>query len=279
MTRHLRWAIPLLLVPVAFFGATWGISALPDAGLGAALGRLALSLAALVLPAVALVVAFVGAVKVYGNWRRARGKYTKAEQGQVDRGIEATAAWNRASQLRRLLIGRGVPNQIHTWDVVAGEGEVFFQDARADYARFYGQNVSYSQGSAFFFGHPAFVMAGLGLSALGNAARRSVAEAQAQAQWREQQPCRLLVSNQRLLCQVGGRWLSFYYSAMTAVYPEVSDWVLIIQFETTEPLMLRGLDVPVAAVITTLMTHGPSSLAEHPSLKALGDIDEALSAQ
>jgi len=78
-----------------------------------------------------------------------------------------------------------------------------------------------------------------------------------------------VASNQRLLCQVGGRWLSFHYSAMTAVYPEVGDWTLITQYGGTSPLMLSGLHVPAAALFTVLGTHGPDAVAVHPSLQML----------
>ncbi|OUD87383.1 hypothetical protein BC477_05260 [Clavibacter michiganensis subsp. michiganensis] len=107
-------------------------------------------------------------------------------------------------------------------------------------------------------------------AAIGNASRRSAAEAQAAERWRELQPVRLVISDRRLLCQVGGRWLAFWYAGMTAVYPEVREWALVCQFPDVEPLRLRGVDAPIAAVITVLGTQGLDALRDHPSLQPLG---------
>jgi hypothetical protein len=56
---------------------------------------------------------------------------------------------------------------------------------------------------------------------------------------------------------------------MTAVYPEVDSWTLVTQFDSAEPLMLLGVDVPAAAVLTVRMTHGEDALVQHPGLMSL----------
>ena len=201
--------------------------------------------------------------------RHARGKFTPAETVQRQ-------AWSHAEHLLGDLLRRQTPATIRVWDLIPNQGEVFFSDASATYARYYGRDVSYSRSSTFAFGHPAFVLAALGASAIGNASRRSRAESIAREQWREHQSVRLVVSNQRLICQVGGQWLSFYYSAITAMYPEVEQWTLICQFDSAPPIMLHGEYIPAASVITTLMTHGLEALEEHPSLQRLRNATESL---
>lgn len=271
---HLRWIIPLVLAPVTYllFGyAAYVLGVLTaDDDVAATFGQLALLAAAVLVPVAALIVAIVQAVRVHGQGRRARGRFTAQERAVIDTRDRSTTAWQSAADLRALLLARQLPAQVEVWDVVPGQGEVFFLDTSAEYFRYYGQDVSYTRTSGFYFGRPAFVAAGIAVSAIGNVVNRSVAVAQAQAQWREHQQGRLLVSNQRLVCQVnGGQWLSFPYSSMTAIHPEVETWTFIAQFGTAAPLMLRGIDVPAAAVIATLMTHGPDALAQHPGLQPL----------
>lgn len=268
MKRHLKWIVPLLLVPVIFYGAMAGATRLAGVvadqpgNAGAAVGVLALMAIAFIGPIVALVAAIRAMVTA--------SRQPKVELARENLEQQSAGAWEHARALRLHLLGRQTPHHIETWDVVANPGEVFFYDVPAEYARHYGQDVNYSQSSGFYFGQPAFVIAALGISAIGNARRRSAAELHAQAQWRDHQPVRLIVSNQRLICRVGPQWVSFYFNAMSAVFPEVDHWTLIVQFNATSALMLRGDYIPAAAVITTMMTHGIDALEQHPSLRRLG---------
>lgn len=277
MKRHLSWAIPLLAALTICIGA--GVGALElnriasrDASISAAFGAVVLGAIALIGTFIGLFFAIAGAVEMRRKRRHSEGRFTSTERAPSDAERRASDAWRHSSELRLGLLQRRMPEQIRTWDLIANDGEVYFYDVSAEYSRFYGETVSYSRSSGFYSGRPAFVIAGLVVSAVGNAARHSAAVAQARAQWRENQPCRLIVSNQRLVCQVGGQWLSFYYSAMTATYPEVGTWTLVTQFDSAAPLMLRGLYVPAAALITILMTHGVDALAEHPDFRRFGGL-------
>ncbi len=273
--RHLSWAVPLAAAPILYlggmFGSSWINQGVADQRLdfGWYWLMLVLLLVGLAGPVVALIRSAVCGHRVFRHWRRGRGHYTTAEAAQVQRERTSAQAWAHARALQGSLARREVPQAINIWDVVANRGEVFFLDVPADYARHYGMDVTYSQTSAFYFGRPAFVLAGLGATALSNRARRTAAAQQAAAQWRDRQPCRLVVSNQRLLCQVGGRWLSFPFPAVTAVYPEISDWTLITQYDSTSPLLLSGVHVPAAALLTVLATHGVEAVSAHPSLRSL----------
>lgn len=275
LKRHLAWAVPLVAAPIIYLSCMLGVmwisqgagSKGPDAWLSL-LGLLLLFLA-VAGPIAAFVCSAVRGNRAFRHWRRANGHFTKSEAALEQRHSSSAGAWAQARALQSTLARREVPESIQIWDVVANPGEVFFMDVPADYARHYGMDVSYSQTSAFYFGRPAFVLAGLGATAMSNAARRNAAANQAAVQWRERQPCRLVVSNQRLLCQVGGRWLSFYFSAVTAVYPEVGEWSLITQYDSTSPLLLSGVNVPAAALFAVLATHGPDAVSAHPSLQCL----------
>ena len=280
MKRHLSWLIPLLLIPVLLYGSLYSASAIQDTpganeNLGASVAVLALFAVGLVGPIAAAIVTIVAGVRTFRRWRRSTGHFSSSERAvravrhQQEQSSEA--AWAQAQALRATLINREIPPAIRVWEVVPNVGEVMFFDVSADYARYYGRDVSYSQTSGFFFGHPAFVIAGLAATGIGNANRRNAAVTAAQATWRERQPARVIVTNQRLVCHAGGHWLSFPYSSMTAVYPEVDRWTLICEFgDTAEPLLLAGPHSALISVMTVLLTHGADAVAEHPSLQRLG---------
>jgi hypothetical protein len=117
----------------------------------------------------------------------------------------------------------------------------------------------------FFYGRPAFVLAGVAATAIGNAARKSAATRAEQTTWRECQVSRVIVTNQRLVCFANGRALSFYYSGMTAVYPEVDRWTLVCEFGDSERLLISGDDSPLVSLMTvcshTDRTRSPSTRA------------------
>lgn len=278
LSRHRRWVIPLVAIPVSYLIAAFGSTAIrsnPDAStdVGLMLALIVLAALGFLGPIVALVLTVVGAIKTWKRWRRANGHFPVREQAAYDAAVAsqlgAADAWDAARILRQHLLAGSVPPPIRVWEIVPRPGEVMFLDLPADYARYYGQDASYSQSSGFYFGHPLFVVAGLAANAVGNAARRNSALAHAREQWREQQPTRVVVTNQRLVCLAAGQWLSFPYSSMSAVYPETSTWTLICQFPDVPPLLLAGHGTPLVSVMTMMMTHGRAALSEHPSLLGL----------
>ncbi|HXF01500.1 MAG TPA: hypothetical protein VN601_00800, partial [Arthrobacter sp.] len=188
--------MPLAAAPAmyiaAMLGADWIEQGVDSQELGRAWawGAMLLLLLAVVGPVIALVRAARAGYGAYRHWRRASGHLTKAESAAAHRGASSALAWEHARALQASLARRDVPPSISIWDVVPNPGEVFFLDVPAHYARHYGMDVPYSQTSAFYYGRPAFVLAGVGLTAMSNSARRRAAANQAAAQWREHQPCR-----------------------------------------------------------------------------------------
>ena len=270
MRAHLRWLVPLALIPATFYGATFAMTKLSETEGSATAGLLvfALFLFAIAGPVVAMVFTFKGIFRVYGDWRRSRGRYTKAEKIAIETQNHLDEAWIHARTLHSSLIKGQVPDAIKTQDVIPNAEEDFYFDLNVEYARFYGHGADYAHAQGLYFGNPLFVVAAMGITAAGNVSRRNAAEAQAATQWREIQNCRVLVSNQRILCLVRGRWLSFYHSAVVAIYPEPGRWTLVCQFEQSEPLLLRGPWSPTIGLIATYFTRGPSALSEHPGFEA-----------
>lgn len=270
--RHARWIVPLLLAPIAFYACALGLSRLSERESVEGwwiLAAMALFVGLFVAPIVLVVVSIVKGSATYRDHRRSKGRFSSSEVAEIQRRDASAQAWSDAQQLRRRLLEREVPPTLAVWDVVRYPNEEFFCDVPIRYARYYGMDVSYTQTSGFFYGRPSFVLTGLAVTAMSNAAQRSAAQNMARAQWREHSVARLVVSNLRLLVQVGGRWLSFDYAAMTAVFPEPASWVLVCQFSSTEPLLLTGDHAPFAAVMTLYRTHGENALREHPGLGPL----------
>lgn len=262
---HLRWIIPLALVPVLYFGSLLAgdrVRALPDyeQNLGLLLLNLILVSVGPLGALAALVLAVVNGIRAPFRARAARAA-----------AAQSNAGWAAAQSLRETLSRGERPPTIRVWEIVAYPGEVMYCDVVAEYARYYGQAVSYEHRSGFFFGHPAFVVAGLAATAIGNSANRAAARSAARVAWREWQQCRVIVTDQRLMCHVNGEWLSFHFSAMTAVYPEADRWSVVCQFGGgAAPLLLSGPNIPTIAVLTVLQTHGREAVASHPSLQTLG---------
>lgn len=205
--------------------------------------------------------------------RRANGHLSKAEQAARARAASIHAihadGWERGRQWAIRLSAGQPPPPLSVWGLVLHHGEQAHIDAQIHYARYYGGDGSYHHVSGMFFGNPAFVIAGLAATAIGNSARRSRAQAAAMHCWREHQPARVIATDQRLICQVNGTWLSFYFGAMTAFYPEPSNYSVVFDFSETSPLRLSGPDAPLLAVYATWRLHGADAITGHPALAPL----------
>lgn len=269
--QHLWWVVPILLGGVAVLALMTPLWSAPTDPMALGVAQL---LAALVPLVVITVVIFliVGGTKAgrraYRSARHRAGKFTQTE-------LTEQGWWNHAVELRAALLRHHTPAQIDTWDVIPQHGEIFFYDIPVNYARYYGMDVSYSRSGGFFFGSPLFVVAGLAATAVSNSVAKRNAMAAAREQWRERQSARMLVTNQRLAIQVGGRWLNFPYHAMTAVYPAPASWSLVCQFPDTQPLMISGLGTPAATMIVLLMTHGETALERHPDIQSMARVGQS----
>jgi len=226
-------------------------------------------------------IAFVAGIvltihSAWGLWReyrRAHGHFTKKEQSVrlYNQGQQAaySGGWEQARQAAACIrSGQQFP-PLTVWGLVLREGETAYFDVPADYARYYGGNGSYQHVSGFFYGSAGFVGAGLAVTALGNAARRNRARAEAMTRWREHQPVRVVVTNQRLICLANGEWLSFYYNAVSAVYPEPASFSLVMEFPSTSPLLLAGPNAALLAVYAVSRLHGAQAVGAHPALAVL----------
>lgn len=270
--RHRPWVIPALGAIVSFLG----LVALNDHGSTLPKHSQALVWTALAFLVVALffvaciVVTSIKARAVRRAYQRSRGRYNKSEMAAAARVKEADKCWIGAVALAHSLAAGHVPDIEKVWGVVLRDGERIMADAPAEYSRYYRTDDTYTHVSGFYYGPMGFMALGYGLTALGNASRRRAARAAAQTQWREFQGVRVLVTSDRLLCLMAdGRWLSFYYSRATAVYPEAENWSLVMDFPDTVPIRLGGFGSPLAAVAAVWAVHGRQGVKTHPGLARL----------
>lgn len=220
------------------------------------------------------IIPFVEGIKTsyraFRIWRNRHGHYSPAEQ----RALELANAYASGSEYARYfkgsLLSNQVPPEIRVWDIHPNRDEVFFVDDTANYSRHYGKDLEFNQTTLAFGSAPVFA-AGLVVSGIANANARSQARKNAAEQWREYQAVRYLISNQRIVCHVANRgWLSFWYSAVTGIYPDVEKHELVLSFnENVYPLKLQGPYVDVASTLVVAHAHGVSSLRSHPQIGSI----------
>jgi hypothetical protein len=222
---------------------------------------------------VVLVFAVILTVR-YGrrSWRdhqRSRGRFTPAEL--QERHLQATAAqaWQDSRRLASDLKAGNPLQVLKVWGIVLNDGEEVHLDVPAHYGRFYAGDGSYTQVNGFFWGSAGFMLAGYAVTAIGNRRARKQAMHEAMQRWRDVQPTRVLATNQRLICNVFGRWTSFYYSGVTEFYPEPDAYRMVMAFGDTSPLMISGPFTPLLAVLSTTYIYGRPALDDHPAFAAL----------
>ncbi|WP_155852836.1 hypothetical protein [Arthrobacter sp. H14] len=270
MKKHVAWMLPVLGIPGCIAGAG-ALSLLVQearpllALIGGLLGFALLTVG----PIVCLIMFIRNAYPVYRAWRNRRGHFTKKEQVQLELVQAHQDAYQQAKVLTNALAEGQAPPEIQVWGIVLRPQERAYMNITADYARFYGGNGVYTHTSGFFWGRPAFMFAGMAFTALGNSARRKAAAAEAQHRWREVQTTRMILTNERIICLAGSEWLSFFFADVSTCYPEPGNHSLVLEFFSTRPLLIGGIDAPLAAVFSVWALHGRHGVSNHPAMQAL----------
>lgn len=213
--------------------------------------------------------AFLLAVRgVAQHWRMRR----RRRNGWWSKEDHARMAWVQARRHAKEAAWKVIDGQaiatIPPSDVGLRPGEALHSDSNLSYSRFYGMTVDYMRTNNAYYGRPLFVLSSLAGQAIGNSRRRRQAEAMAQAQWREQQVARVLITDQRFLIRTAERWLTFDYGAMLTIAVSPDNWNVVVEFEGTEPLMLGGMMAPFAAVAAAAF-RGPETLRATPGMEKL----------
>ena len=286
--RHLRWVVPLLLIPIsAYVFALIAASALPSED-GPGVGWLVIvsGLGLGIAPVVFIILAIIGAQKTYRRsrlfekkmqkrhaaWTRKMEQQIVAEGGpRCDFEARTMARVYATHWFEALARGDSLPSS-DDFNLNLEPGESLLDQYRAKYARFYGQNVTYSTGGVFAMGSPLFVAGAMIGSAVGRANARAQAQRVAAAQWREIQYVDVLVTDRRLIIPVGSRTLSFYFNAVAAFFPELEAMTLTLDFgDRTEPLQIFSPGIAATSVLLVRQLKGVEGLHTHPALKPISD--------
>jgi hypothetical protein len=183
---------------------------------------------------------------------------------------EAAQAWLAdAEQMMSRLTWGDPPSPLTVWGVVLHPGEQAHLQLQLTYSRLYGHDVTYRRGSSLFIGSPGMVLAAAAGNMIGEAAAKSRARQAAETRWRDHQNSTVILTNRRVICQVDGQWASFHHSGVTALYPDLPNRSVVVEFADTVPLCLHGLAAPTAMVYLCWAIYGADKLREHPALQPL----------
>lgn len=271
--RHARWISPLALAVISYVAAMALPSIItqgPPETTGDVLLHFVVSLALLIMSLVFIIRTIRGAYSSWRSYRRSSGHLNRREKAIAAQRDEMAASWSHAQQVRAQLISGTFSGARLPWELPPQSGEQLVAEGNCAYARYYGQDVSWVQNSSWFFGRASFVIAATAVSALGSSSRRRAAEREAATQWREHQNAHLVVTTHRLAVKrADGVWLSFWYGGISAIYPGIAEWTVVLDFPDTEPLMLSGLPAPSAAVTAVAALYDADGLLKHPGLAPL----------
>lgn len=148
--------------------------------------------------------------------------------------------WAGAAQLLAYLLAGGRMVRLPGTPVMLRPGESAYGDAILECSHFSGAEVTYTQQSYPVFGSPAGVIGGMIGTAISNSRTRSQAEAMAAPQWRDAFLTRLVLTEQRILISVQGRWLSFHHSDFAQFSIDTENFTLYLSYHETSPLRLRA---------------------------------------
>lgn len=168
--------------------------------------------------------------------------------------------WASACHLFEHLARGGELPELPPGPVRLNPNEVPYTDGVLGYARYYGTSVTYRQNSTFLLGSAAFVAAGMAVNAAANAHARNRAHAQAAAQWRDHANVRTLLTDRRLMCDYGGRWLNFWHEGVVEFHGDLSQWLFILRYEVGNPIMMHGPAAPWFAVCIARIVYGQRGL-------------------
>jgi hypothetical protein len=171
---------------------------------------------------------------------------------------EAQAAWQAMCRLIDKVTYGGRPDPCPQ-TVALRQGEIQHGALHVEAQVFHSTTVEYTTGGYAFGGGLLFVGAGMAAGAIRDANVKRRAEQEAAAQWRPVGLVPCAVTSQRLLIQDSERqWQSYPLHTLVSLTPELPAWALVLAFESSAPVRLRGPWVPwLTVVITALQFRRP----------------------
>ncbi|MGW8329419.1 hypothetical protein ACWGLE_16095 [Streptomyces sp. NPDC055897] len=124
--------------------------------------------------------------------------------------------------------------------------ETAYADVMCATARFYATDIPYQQGAGYYEDHPTFGRQWVPNHKL-DARRRQQAEAEAQAQWRDRTPARVVLTSSGLRINPAGMpttWLPFDHALLTGITVTPARHELVLSYSVCAPLLIAGLAAP-----------------------------------
>ncbi|QCX77866.1 hypothetical protein C9F11_21170 [Streptomyces sp. YIM 121038] len=132
--------------------------------------------------------------------------------------------------------------------------ETAYADVMCATARFYATDIPYQQGAGYYEDHPTFGRQWVPNHKL-DARRRQQAEAEAQAQWRDRTPARVVLTSSGLRINPAGMpttWLPFDHALLTGITVTPARHELVLSYSVCAPLLIAG---PAAPWLSTAIRH------------------------
>lgn len=205
------------------------------------------------------------------SWFNRARRAAEAERSEAVARARAAEHLELARRLAEQLLAGDQPSVSPVWDVVLGAGERVLLDGRVGYSRYYGLGGqgSYAHVSVSHFGdvRPTTALVDHAVAHAGNRGRAQAASFNAATRWREQQQCRVVVTDRRVLCQVQAKgWVTFEHARVSAIQPVPSTGSVVLEYAGTAPLCLSGPIVTEIMVGVVWALYGAAGLREHPAL-------------
>jgi hypothetical protein len=216
------------------------------------------------------IIAVVLVALAVSRFNRAR-RAAETERAEAMASARAREHLERARGLAEQLLAGDQRSVTPLWDVVLGAGEQVLLDDRVQYSRYYGLGgqAAYAQVSIRHYGdvRPTTALVDHAVAQAGNRGRAQAAAFHAATRWREQQQCRVVVTDRRVLCQVQATgWVTFEHARVSAIQPVPATGSVVLEFRDAAPLCLSGPIVTEIMVGVVWALYGPAGLREHPAL-------------
>ncbi|OKH68300.1 hypothetical protein EB74_33545 [Mycobacterium sp. SWH-M5] len=204
------------------------------------------------------------------NARHHRHADTQSLPGPQQRGDE-DRWWTYAQGCAAALSRGAEPPVVATHGPLLQPNEVTRLSAPAHYSRLLRGDGHYDRANAPFFVNPLLMAGAMATQGAINRSRRTRADHDAQASWRNHRPVAVLTTNLRLMCsRPDGGYVSFWYQDLAEFYPQPHTRTLVMSFEEdhTPPLQLTGPAVPAISLWAGHALYG-DAWRDHPHLAAL----------
>jgi len=142
---------------------------------------------------------------------------------------------------------------------------------------------SYQRSSTFVMGSPLLMAGMLAAQGVANSRRRKQAQRDEVPQWREQRPCTVIVTDERLMCsRSDGTFIDFWFGYVTEFYPDLHSRTVTFAYgERCVPLQLAGPATVAVALWSAQALHGRAWVNDirlHPLLSGEAGVSTLTSA-